>query len=469
MNMLRPDIHAQRRARLRARVGAPILLVGCGLRDRNLPGYGLPFRQDSTFLYFTGCAVPNAAMLLTGEGATLFLQPPAEDDALWHGHTETIAQSAAALGFSRVRPIDELEDACAPLTGSLRTLAGPDNNANRRAAAITGRSTLRFGRDNGHEDLAAAVVALRRTLDADEIAAMKAASAATGQAHRAAMAVTRIGGHEREVSAVFSGVLAAHGLSTAYDSIVTVRGEVLHNFHYVNRLEDGQLLLLDGGGEAPSGYANDVTRTWPVSGHFSARQRAAYDAVLAAQHAAIDMVRPGARYRDIHMAAARVIATFLRDEGLLTVDADTALESGAHALFFPHGTGHLIGLDVHDLEAFGDAALYGPGRSRSDQFGTAYLRIDLDLQPGMVVTIEPGFYVVPAILGDEALTSRFKGQLDLDRAREWIGFGGIRIEDDVATTATGHDVLTGHIPKAPGDVEAAVQRDFRWEDFTPRG
>jgi Xaa-Pro aminopeptidase len=251
-------------------------------------------------------------------------------------------------------------------------------------------------------------------------------------------------------------VVAASGHGLPYDPILTVRGEVLHNFHAMNRLEAGQLLLLDGGAESPAGYATDVTRTWPVSGRFDGRQAAAYDAVLEAQLAAIDRVRPGTRYRDIHLTASRVLATWLVDEGLLTGEVDALVEAGAHALFFPHGVGHLIGLDVHDLENFGDRPAYAAGRSRSPQFGTGYLRLDLDLEPGMVVTIEPGFYVVPAILADAALTDRFRGMVDLGAARAWEGFGGIRIEDDVAVTAGEPDVLTDAIPKRVEALEALV-------------
>lgn len=251
-------------------------------------------------------------------------------------------------------------------------------------------------------------------------------------------------------------MLAAHGLGTAYHSIVTVRGEILHNEGYDNILEEGQLLLLDGGAEAASGYATDVTRTWPVSGRFDGRQRAAYDAVLAAQVAAIDRCRAGVRYRDVHLAAGAVLTRFLVDEGLLRGDVDGLVERGAHALFFPHGIGHLLALDVHDMEIFGDRAGYGAGRRRSSQFGLSYLRLDRDLQPGMVVTVEPGFYVVPAILADNDLLTRFQGDLDLDRALTWTGFGGIRIEDDVHVTAGDPDVLTAGIPKDPAEIEALV-------------
>lgn len=464
--MIAPAIHAQRRARLRQHIQGPIVLLGNAPRPRNLPGYGLPFRQDSTFLYFTGCTHPNAALLMTDDGETLFLPPPAPDDALWHGHSSSIEEMANQLGFASVRPIGTLEDACAPHAQRLHTLAVADHNATRRAGKLTGDHSLLFGTNNGSEALIDAVITQRRILDGAELAEMRAAAAVTDQAHRAAMAVTRVGGHEREVSAVFDAVLATHGCPNAYTSIVTVHGEILHNEHTTNTLQAGQLLLLDGGAESPGGYATDVTRTWPVSGHFSARQRAAYDAVLAAQQKAISMVRPGVRYRDIHMAAAHVLATFLHDEKLLRVSPDNAMESGAHALFFPHGVGHLIGLDVHDLEAFGDRAHYAPGRVRSKQFGTAYLRLDLDLEPGMVVTIEPGLYIVPAILNDPALTTHFADQVDFARAEQWMGFGGIRIEDDVLTTAADPDVLTDIIPKQATEIEALVQTVFDWSQVT---
>jgi len=287
---------------------------------------------------------------------------------------------------------------------------------------------------------------------------MRTTAAVTDRAHRAAMAATRPGAHERDVAAAFEDVVLRAGLTTAYPSIVTVRGEILHNFHYVNPLEDGQLMLLDGGAEAASGYATDVTRTWPVSGSFTPRQRAAYDAVLEAQLEAIDRVRAGTRYREVHTTASLVLARFLVDEGLISGSPEDAVATGAHALFFPHGVGHLIGLDVHDLENFGDRAAYAAGRERSEQFGTGYLRLDLDLQPGMVVTVEPGFYVVPAILGDALLRERFATQVDFDAAASWAGFGGIRIEDDVAVTSADPEVLTGNIPKAVDDLLPCVGR-----------
>jgi Xaa-Pro aminopeptidase len=450
-----PASHADRRERLQRAVRAPILLMGNGVRPRNLPMTHLPFRQDSTFLYFTGCSMAGAALLLVDGEETLFLPEPAEDDALWHGHVDTLATLGARFGMARVRPARELSTAISNLPELPLALPVPDATRTDLARRLTGRA-LEFGRLHGDDRLVDAVIAMRRILTAEEHASMRAAGRVTDAAHQAVMRATQPGRHERHLRALFEGTLTAAGLSSAYDPILTVRGEILHNFHAVNTLEAGQLLLLDGGAESEAGYATDVTRTWPVSGTFTPRQRAAYEAVLAAQEACIDMVRPGTRYRDVHDRASLVLARWLVDEGLLTCSPEAAVESGAHALFFPHGVGHLIGLDVHDLENFGDRPAYPTGRARSGQFGTGYLRLDIDLEPGMVVTIEPGFYVVPAILRDAALTQRFEGLVDLDAAQAWSGFGGIRIEDDVAVTEGAPDVLTADIPKTVEALEAII-------------
>ncbi len=455
--MLTPDTFAHRRARLSTLVDdRPVLLVGSSAPMRNLPMTRHPFRQDSSFLYLTGCTTPRAAALIEAGGrSTLFLVPPAPDDPLWHGHAWTLEQVGDDLGFDAVAPLDRLEERCAGLP--LLTMASPDRDLTARAAALAGIA-LRFG-DAAHAGspaLLEAIIAMRRQLGSDELAEMRKAAAVTAVAHRTVMAATRPGVTEQELAATFDAIIAANGMAPAYGSIVTVRGEILHNDSYPHTCAEGDLLLLDGAAESTTGYATDVTRTWPVSGRFTARQRAAYDAVLAAELAAIDMVRPGVRYRHIHDKAATVLTRWLVDEGLLRGDVDSLVDRGAHALFFPHGVGHLIGLDVHDMENMGDRPAYPPGRSRSAQFGTAYLRLDVDLAPGTCVTIEPGFYVVPAILADEEITGPLRDAVDLDRARSWEGFGGIRIEDDVLCTDTDPEIMTPGIPKDPADVEALV-------------
>ncbi|HJN74998.1 MAG TPA: Xaa-Pro aminopeptidase [Myxococcota bacterium] len=449
------DTFRARRAELHRRMGGrAVLLVGTNENPRTSPHMGYEHRQDSTFWYFTGCSRPGAAALIDNSGCTFFLDPPAADDDLWHGHVETLDDLRKLYGVERVIDTKLLEGACKGRR--LATLATHDRVRTELASALTDR-TLVYGEDNGDDRLIEAVIAMRRVKSAEEIAEHRQAADATEAAFVTAMAATHVGGNEAHIAALFDAVLAARGCTTGYHSIVTVRGEVLHNPDYVNPLADGDLLLLDGGGERlASGYGVDITRTWPVNGSFTGRQRAAYDAVLASQLAAIELCRPGVRYRKVHDASARVLAQWLLDEGLLRGSLDAVMESHAAAAFFPHGVGHLLGLDTHDLEQFWDRAGYAPGRTRATEFGTCYLRMDLDLVPGFLVTIEPGFYVVPGILRNPELHDAWGEMVDWDKAHDWVGFGGIRIEDDVLVTAGDPDVITAGTPKDPAAIEELV-------------
>jgi len=447
-----PDVLRARRAALGRKLGGqPVLLMGHEVSPRNFLLNTHPFRQDSTFLYFVGLSVPGAAAVIEGDRTTLYLPEVEADDALWHGESPSHDDLRQRAGADRVRERDRLPP------GRYHALPVSEPLANADAALLSDREL--DPQEPGHGisgKLLQAVVEARLSLDAGEVQAMRRAVDATRIAHVEAMKATRVGSTEDEIDALIRGVIAAHGMVPAYPPIVTVRGEVLHGRAQGLPLEDGQLLLVDAGAEDSTGYASDVTRTWPVSGTFSPRQRSIYDLVLDANEASIALCRPGARYRDAHLESARVIARGLVDEGLLHGDVDGLVESGAHAVFFPHGVGHLLGLDVHDMELYGDAVGYGPGRSRSKQFGLNALRLDRDLQPGTVVTIEPGFYVVPAIFADEALRTQFGDSVDWAAAEGWMGFGGIRIEDDVLVTDGAPDVLSGSIPKTAEAVEALV-------------
>ena len=451
--MITHETFAARRAKLSQQVGRPILLMGCGTRLRNLPINELPFRQDSSFLYLTGCDLPNAAALIEDGHCTLFLNPPADDDALWHGHVETLEDHKRSFGVASVVDLKTLEARCKGM--DLATLAVADAGATQRAATLSGLE-LAYGKNNGDDTLIDAIIAMRQIKDKEEIEELRSAAICTAQAFHSAMSATSPGGTEAHIAALFRGCLAARGMTEGYNPIVTVRGEILHNPTYRNPLRDGQLLLLDGGGERSTGYTVDITRTWPVNGRFEGRQASAYDAVLEAQLQAIELVRPGVRYREVHDRAAVVLTQWLREEGLLRGSMEELKASQAHAAFFPHGVGHHLGLDVHDLEQFGDRAAYTPGRSRDPNFGTAYLRMDMDLAPGMVVTVEPGFYVVPAILRDPTLREKWGSQVNWDLAEEWVGFGGIRIEDDILCTSCDPEVLTATTIKGVHDIEDLV-------------
>ncbi|MFP2913049.1 M24B family metallopeptidase, partial [Pyxidicoccus sp. 3LFB2] len=264
------------------------------------------------------------------------------------------------------------------------------------------------------------------------------------------------GVREAAVRAAMEAEFVSRDVRPAYQPIVTVHGEVLHNLKYHHVLAEGDLLLADVGAESPGGFACDVTRTWPVTGRFSTTQRELYEVVLRAQKASIALVRPGVRYRDVHLAAHREMARGLVALGILRGDVEELVVDGLTALLFPHGIGHLLGLDVHDMEDLGDRAGYAPGRTRVKDFGHRYLRLDRDLEPGMAVTIEPGLYRVPAILEDARLTARAGDRLNREVLARYSDVRGIRIEDDVLVTPEGCEVLTAAIPKEASDVEAVM-------------
>ena len=245
-------------------------------------------------------------------------------------------------------------------------------------------------------------------------------------------------------------------MTYAYPSIVTVHGEVLHSEHYHNPLQTGDLLLADVGAETPMGWASDVTRTWPVSGKFSSTQRAIYDVVLAAHDACIAKIRPGVEYQDVHLGAAGTMAEGLVDLGIMKGDADELVELDAHAAFFPHGIGHAIGLDVHDMEDLGDLAGYEQGRIRSDRFGLNYLRLDRPLQEGMLVSIEPGFYQVPSLLNYPDKREKYEDVVKWEELAKFSDVRGIRIEDDVLVSEEGREVLTGKLPTKALEIEELV-------------
>lgn len=459
------SVFQRRRAVVAARLGSRAALVFAGGQvPRNYPANVQPYRAASHFLYLAGVAIPDAMLWLHGGRSELFVPPPADDDALWHGEVPSFDEIAAATGVDTVRSRTELHDAVLVHgVHNIATLPAIDTRTRNHQRAWLDR---RWPDDAAPRvdlldavdlELADAMIAARLCHDEHAIAMVRTAVEGTRAAHLAGMAITRPGLREHDVRAAMERELVARGMPCAYNSIVTVHGQVLHSTTYDRTLADGDLLLADLGGEH-EGFASDVTRTWPVNGRFSATQRAMYELVLAANEAAIDRVRPGVRYRDVHLQAARVLARGLVDLGILRGEVDGLVERGAVAMLFPHGVGHLLGLDVHDMEDLGDRAGYAPGRTRSSQFGLGYLRLDRDLAPGMIVTIEPGLYRVDALLRDETLCGPFvrDGALDRDALARFVDVRGIRIEDDVLCTPTEPVVLTAGIPKAPDAVCAAV-------------
>jgi Xaa-Pro aminopeptidase len=304
------------------------------------------------------------------------------------------------------------------------------------------------------KELIRAIVALRSVKEDQEVAEIEKAIDTAWLMHTTAMKMAQPGVFEHEIAGAVEGIALSAGGTLSFPLILSKRGETLHNHYHGNKLEAGDLLLVDGGCELASHYATDHTRTCPVGGRFSQRQKDIYQIVLDAEVKAIEAIRPGVPFKSIHLLAAEIIGRGLKDLGLMKGDIPLAVAQGAHALFFPHGLGHMMGLDVHDMEDLGENFVgYDEEIKRSDLFGTAYLRLGRRLQQGFVLTVEPGIYFIPALIEKWGSEGRFNEFINYDKVKEYIGFGGIRIEDDVLVTADGYRLLGKPIPKTVEEVE----------------
>jgi Xaa-Pro aminopeptidase len=406
------DTLKSRRQRLSKLIDFPVILRSGGRKSRNFPANTYPFRASSHFLYFAGLSLENAIVQIESDRLTLFFDNPSPASALWHGESPTRDQIAEEIGADAAYPLSEASS----------------------------------GIEIDNLALAEAIVELRLIHDESAIAEIRKAIAVTVQAHQAGMQATLTAQTEAQIRAAMESVILSHNMTCAYNSIVTVHGEVLHNEQYHHAVQPMDLVLADVGAETQSGWASDITRTWSASGKFSPTQKAVYDVVLEAHDRAIAKICPRVEYRDIHLLACEVLAEGLVDLGILRGNPIDLVDQDAHALFFPHGIGHLLGLDVHDMEDLGDLAGYEAGRSRSSRFGLGYLRLDRPLRAGMIVTIEPGFYQVPAILNDPERREKYREVVDWERLAKFSDVRGIRIEDDVLVTAEGSEVLSAALP-----------------------
>jgi Xaa-Pro aminopeptidase len=444
----------QRREKLAHHFSGPVILWSGSESPRNFPANTFPFRSSSHFLFFTGQSLAKAVIHLEAGNLILFMDDADANDVLWHGPSPRRQEIAAQIGAEENYPLGELKH----WTSDAATIPVQDFATRQLQENVLKRPLGDAKQLQGRDlQLAEAVVTVRLTHDQVAIASIQNAAAVTIDAHLAGMTATRTAKTEADIRAAMEAVIVSHDLTCAYNSIVTVQGAVLHNQSYHRHIQAGDLLLADVGAEAKNGWASDVTRTWPVSGTFSSTQRDIYDIVLAAHDVCIENAAPGVEYRDLHLLAASTLTAGLVNLGILKGDIETLVERDAHALFFPHGVGHLLGLDVHDLEDLGDLAGYAPGRQRCDRFGLGFLRLDRPLQNGMIITIEPGFYQVPGLLEDPERRFRYQDCINWDRLAQFKDVQGIRIEDDLLITTTGAEVLTAALPSAPAEIEGCLQ------------
>ena len=463
--------YAKRRQKLRQQFSSGLLLLpGNTNASMNYPHNHYAFRQDSSFSYFFGLNQPDLVGVIDIDAGVDFLfgDDPDIEEVVWTGQQPSMIALAAMVGIiatdvnKAVKPIDTLHAVIAEARSKGRTI--------HYLPPYRGESTLMMSRlleatpdqiyAGVSPSLIAAIIGLREIKEEEEITEMERALVITKEMHVAAMQQSKPGIFEYQVVGTIEGIMRGYDLHGAYPIIFTRHGEILHSRDHAQKLAAGDLVVNDSGVSSALGYASDITRTIPVGGKFSPRQRAVYEIVLAAQESAIKAIRPGVPYLALHKLAAMEMVTGLSTLGFFKGDPQQIVDSGAYAICFPHGLGHQIGLDVHDMEGLGETAVgYDASVIRSDLFGMRNLRMAKSLIAGMVVTVEPGIYFIPELIKQwkaEGIAGRHADLINYDRFVEYMDFGGIRIEDNVLVTPTGSRVLGPAIPKTCEEVEAIM-------------
>jgi Xaa-Pro aminopeptidase len=457
--MFDAHIYARRRTSLRNSSGKGIILIPGNVDAAfNYPANPYHFRQDSTFLYFFGLDHPGLAGVIDLDSGEdwIFGNDVDMDDIIWMGVLPSIAELAAGVGVTRTAPYPALTKVIADATAQGRpvlftppyrgeTMLELERLTGIRAAGLKEKSSL---------ELVRSIVALRSVKEAGEIHEIEKAIATAGLMHTTAMKMAMPGTWEQAIAGTIEGIALAHGGPVSFPVILSMNGQTLHNHDHSGILEAGRMMVVDAGCETGLHYASDLTRTVPVGLKFNARQKDVYGAVLQANLKAIEAIKPGIPYRDVHLLAAYVMVDALKAIGLMKGSTDEAVANGAHALFFPHGLGHMMGLDVHDMENYGQIHVgYDDEFRPSTQFGLAFLRMARRLHHGFVITVEPGCYFIPALIDQWRAEKQHTAFINYDEVEKFKDFGGIRIEDDILVTENGCRVLGKHVPKTVAEIE----------------
>lgn len=465
--MFAPSTYSERRRTLCGKIGTGlILLPGNPLSPNNYPNNAYYFRQDSTFRYYFGLNVPSLAGLIdaeTGEAA-LYGDDFTVEDIIWTGPQPTLRELGAGVGVERCHPLATLADdlrAAIRLGRRIHYLPPYRGETKLQLAEWLGIAPQML-HDRKSVDLMMAVAEMRERKSDEEIAEMERAFELGYRMHTLAMRMCRPGVVEREIAGAMEGISKSYGQGVSFPSIVSQHGETLHNLNCDGVLEAGRLLLVDGGAETVEGYCSDHTRTYPVSGRFTDRQRDIYEVVLRAHDRVAEIVRPHMMYNEVHRTAYLTLAEGLTELGLLHGTAEAAVGSGALTMLMPHGLGHGLGMDVHDCEAMGERSFdFSSIAERAARSATCIYRAAWRLEPGTVLTDEPGLYFIPALIDKCRAEGLYRGIVDYDRLQAYYDFGGIRIEDDLLVTETGNRMLGGgkRIPVTVEELEATVGRD----------
>ena len=459
--MFTKEVYTERRSRLRSMVKSGIIvLFGNNESPCNYPNNGYyPFRQDSTFLYYFGLRRDGLVGVIDVDAAreTLIGDDIDIEDIVWYGSVDSVKDLAAQCGVENTAPMKQLKAILDEAVRQQRTVhfLPPYRHDNKiQIMDLLGIHPSQQ-KEAASVELIKAVVAMRQIKEPREIEEIEKACAIGYQMHTHAMRLTRPGVTEKYIGGQVDGMAHSLGEHESFATIFTQHGEIMHGNPSYNILESGRLALCDAGAENAENYCSDNTRTFPVNGKFTQRQLDIYSIVEACHDYVLEVAKPGVLWYDVHMNVCRLMTEQLKELGLMKGDTEDAVRAGAHAMFLPHGLGHMMGLDVHDMEGLGQNYVgFDDEIQPSTQFGTNCLRCGKRLQEGFVMTDEPGIYFIPALIDDWRAQGLHKDFLNYDLLETYKDFGGIRIEDDILITADGCRFLgEERIPYHPEDVE----------------
>lgn len=463
--MFNPQSYMSRRDALRKEVNSGIIILpGNTEASFNYPANTYHFRQDSTFSYFFGLNQPDLAAIIDidEDKDILFGNDVDMDDIIWMGPQPSMVERGEKAGIRETFPLIDFTSYIKEAMSKGRKIHFlPPYRGETKIwlSEITGLAITQL-RSEASVELIKAVVKLRSVKSSEEIEIISKMVDVAGLMHTTAMKMAFPGIIEQEIAGTIEGIALAKAGPVSFPVILSINGQTLHNHYHGNTLTEGRMLVVDAGCESEEYlYSSDITRSCPVGGKFNHRQKDIYEIVLNANMNAIEAIRPGIPYRDIHMIAAKTIAEGLKNLGMMKGDMDEAVAQGAHAMFFPHGLGHMLGMDVHDLEGLGENFVgYNDEITRSKQFGTAFLRMGRKLEQGFVITVEPGIYFIPALIDQWKAEGLHKDFINYEIVENYKDFGGIRIEDDVLVTDSAYRVLGKPIPKTVSEIENLMSK-----------
>jgi len=457
--MFKKETYINRRQKLKQSVESGILLfLGNEESSMNYADNTYHYRQDSSFLYFFGLDQPGLIGLvdIDEDKEFIFGNDLTIDDIVWMGTHPTLNQRSNKVGITQTGSLVEFEMYLTKARQANRKIHflppyRPENKI--KMFNWLGINTSDLGKEASKE-LILAVVNQRNYKSEEELTEIEKAVNTTVDMHLAGMRIIRPGMTEAEVAAKVYEVALAAGGNISFPIIATINGQTLHNHYHGNTIKSGDMFLLDAGAETSTYYAGDMSSTIPVDKHFTDQQKVIYYIALDAHNKAIDALKPGVKFKDIHLLAASTIAQGLKDIGLMKGDIKEAVNAGAHAMFFPCGLGHMMGMDVHDMEDLGEVYVGYEGEEKSKQFGLKSLRLGRKLEPGFVLTIEPGIYFIPELIDLWKSEKNHMDFLNYNEIEKFKNFGGIRNEEDFVITESGARLLGKPLPKSIEDVEA---------------